>query len=252
MFFLEDLYASKRPSAADWRSAVGRHPRSLRRNPTPETSTAREPSSSSAEHHDKPSSVKRNSLFSRRPKSSATTISSADASSQSRHSSALSTGGDAVSHRSSMADMAVSDGEGLKSKLLFGRHYRKKSASGKPRPMSPLDLYDESAESKKDRSRERHKRGASIGCKDFPRVSCSIVLTLRQPMISKSLGYLLPLASSISQKLSALRNSLTKMNSFPRRKHSPRDSNRSLTLLRRSSSPVLQDEMAAPKNDHLL
>lgn len=167
MFFLEDLYASKRPSGADWRSAVGRQPRSLRQSLNPETSTAREPSSSSAEHHDKPSSIKRNSLFSRRPKSSTTTISSADASSQSRHSSALSTSGDAVSHRSSMADMAVSDGEGLKSKLLFGRHYRKKSASGKSRPMSPLDLRDESAGSKKHQSREQHTRAASIGCKDF-------------------------------------------------------------------------------------
>ena len=91
------------------------------------------------------------------------TVSSADASTKSATSSALSVG--VASHRSSMAEAVVSDGEGRKSKLLFGRHYRKKSSSGKVRPMSPLDLYDEAAETKKDRSRDRHKRGASFGCK---------------------------------------------------------------------------------------
>jgi hypothetical protein len=162
MFFLEDLYSNKRPSRADWRSTVGRQPRSLRRDPpNPETSIAGDSLSSSTEYHDRASSVKRNSLFSRRPKST-TTISSADASSQSRNSSALSAG--VASHRSSMAD-AGSDGESRKSKLLFGRHYRKKSTSGKGRPTSPPESYNETVEAKKDRSRDRHKRGGSIGSK---------------------------------------------------------------------------------------
>jgi len=160
MLFLEDLYASKRPAGPDWRSSRGRQPRPPRREPPPpppppEPNNAGETSSVSTERHDRASSVKRNSLFSRR-KSTATNSSSE---SQKRNSGALSAG--APSRRSSLAEMAAVDGETLKSKLMFGFHSGKKRG---PRKSDPT-AAEEGNTNEKNGNRQGHHRGSSADCK---------------------------------------------------------------------------------------
>ncbi|KAF2668991.1 hypothetical protein BT63DRAFT_247661 [Microthyrium microscopicum] len=158
MQFLEDLYASKRPTLPERRSTA-RQPRSLRRDlpAGPETQNARDISSSSIDRRDRTSSTKRNSIFSRR-KSTATTSSGE---SQKRSSGVPSQGG--VSRRSSLAEMAVADAEGLKSKLLFGLHPGKKSGPRKSDPTTVNPDNDTFVSNKRDRKRDSHKRAASTG-----------------------------------------------------------------------------------------
>jgi hypothetical protein len=148
MLFLEDLYATKRPYPKPDRRSTGRQPRAQRREPpiaAPETPRkAPEASAAPVEQHERASSTKRNSFFSRR-KSTATNSSTE---SPKRNSSAHS--GGAGSQRSSVAE-APADGEGSKgSKYLFGLHSSKKSRKSDPQ-----------AKSEADRGRSGHSRGAS-------------------------------------------------------------------------------------------
>jgi hypothetical protein len=148
MLFLEDLYATKRPYPK--RHSAGRQPRAQRRDPplaSPEAPrNDAENSTAGAERHERASSIKRNSFFSRR-KSTATNSSTE---SPKRNSSTHSGGGN--SQRSSLVDPPVAEGEGSKGKYLFGLHSSKKSG---PRKSDPL------AKSEADRGRSGHSRGAS-------------------------------------------------------------------------------------------
>lgn len=153
MLFLEDLYATKRPYPKPDRRSTGRQPRAQRREPpiaAPET-PRKAPEASAAptapvEQHERASSTKRNSFFSRR-KSTATNSSTE---SPKRNSSAHS--GGANSQRSSMVDPPVADGEGSKGKYLFGLHSSKKNSPRKSDPQAKPET---------DRGRSGHSRGAS-------------------------------------------------------------------------------------------
>jgi hypothetical protein len=163
MLFLEDLYGSKRSTGTDKRPSNGRQPRAPRRDPPPlppsppqipsEKRHVAETLSVPVENHERASSTKRNSLFSRRR--STATNSSSD--SQKRNST-LSAG--AASRRSSLADMAVIDTEGLKSKLLFGLHTGKKT--GRTRSDS---TPSEDFARNENGVRRGHQRGSSADCK---------------------------------------------------------------------------------------
>jgi hypothetical protein len=157
MLFLEDLYASKRPTGLDLRTSPGHQPKAPARDPPPPPTQSRNVAEAlhvPVERHERATSTKRNSIFSRR-KSTATTSSSESK----RNSGAHSAG--ATSRRSSLADMAVVDGESLKNKLLFGFHSGKKTG---PRKSDPTvdDLTDNATSN----GRRGHQRGASADCKE--------------------------------------------------------------------------------------
>src|ERR1700753_4124909 len=165
MLFLEDLYASKRPTAPEKRSSATRQPRTPRREQLPQSPPPPLPSQAHSEsrhaaeslyvpveRHERASSTKRNSIFSRRR----STAHNSSSDSQKRNS-AISAG--AASRRSSLADMAVIDGESLKSKLLFGFHSGKKTGRTKSDATNSDDFAKES------RSRQGHFRGGSVDCK---------------------------------------------------------------------------------------
>jgi hypothetical protein len=169
MLFLEDLYATKRPYPKPDRRSTGRQPRSQRREPPiaapdpprkapePSPAPAPAPTPAPAEHHERASSTKRNSFFSRR-KSTATNSSTE---SPKRNSSAHS--GGAGSQRSSMVEAPAQEAESSKgSKYLFGLHSSKKSRKSDPQ-----------AKPDGDRGRSGHSRGASADSGQFERRSTS-------------------------------------------------------------------------------
>jgi hypothetical protein len=147
--FLDDLYA--RTLAAERHLEVPRQPRSpLRETQLLQPSGARDQSASSSEHRS--SSSKRNSLFSKRPKSAMTTRSTE-------------TGHGEESRRSSTnVDVPVvpSESDISRSRFLFGRGRKQSKNSGsKVRASSPTDAYDDGYVPRK--SDARHKREYSEG-----------------------------------------------------------------------------------------
>jgi hypothetical protein len=148
-FTLDDLYA--RTLAAEGYSRQPRAP--LREASTLQPSGARDLSASSSEHRS--SSSKRNSLFSKRPKSAMTTRSSE--------------AGHGEESRRSSTNMDVPalplESDVLRSRFLFGRSRKSKSSGSKVRANSPDDIYDDGYGPRK--SESRHRREHSEGRRDI-------------------------------------------------------------------------------------
>jgi hypothetical protein len=162
MLFLEDLYASKRPTLEERRAQVAaRQPRPLRREVTrSETQNARAISSPSTAQI--PTS-KRTSLFSRRKSLvPAPTLSPAPAQDggvihRTQTAPAL--------HRQSTTEMAGADVDNLKSKFLSSWHPGKKAGARKSVPPSSISPSLRSRPNKnlQPQTRDVHKRAMSVG-----------------------------------------------------------------------------------------
>jgi hypothetical protein len=153
---LDTLHTSKRPAAADWRLEPVQQSGALRGDlHYPETSLGVNLPPSSPDQQAKLLAVKRSSIFSRRPRSTLVPI---DADGTSRFINSSLPGPRGTLRSSSVAaDMSASEGDGLRSKLSFGRHTRKKS-SGAKAPSPPADGATQQAWSRKDGYRETSKR----------------------------------------------------------------------------------------------
>lgn len=147
--FPNDLYARTR--AAEGHLEAARQSRTPLREIQPlQYLDARDQSASSSEHRS--SSSRRNSLFSKRPKSAMTTRSSEAGQSED------------LGRSSTTMDMPVipAESDTSRNRFLFGRSWRSSRSSGsKIRAISPTDIYDEGYV-QQDRG-SKHKRASSGG-----------------------------------------------------------------------------------------
>jgi hypothetical protein len=155
-YFLEDSYIRKQTANVE----ESRQPRSPLREPNglhPATSN-RDKSTSSSEKRD--SSAKRNSLFSKRPKSAVTTTSN-EGSPRSLTPNPPTSG--ETSRPSSTTDVPAvpAETDTSRSRFLFGRSRKHRKSSGsKLRASSPIEADDESDQYRY-RKEEKHRRSSS-------------------------------------------------------------------------------------------
>ena len=164
MFFQEEVTALRSPrQGSEWAlpaHEVSFHQEALQIVSSLDGDASHPPSDA----RDSAGQTKRTSLFTMRPKSSSTT-SSSSGSVHSRASSGLAGSTYSRYHSPTQDRTAPSDeGDGARSRFMFGRGRRPKDSSIRAKSPSSQDADDESDRRGSDRVRERQKSDASSDC----------------------------------------------------------------------------------------